>query len=119
MTEDLDKLINEIESEVKIQYDNKDYYQVLDLLDILIAAEPTNPERYYKRAQVSVKVDCLLAASISLQKSLELFPNHDLALDALKLIQTRLGKRYTIEIVLTPCCANCSFISEWRLKPNC
>ncbi|MGA8564245.1 MAG: hypothetical protein WB587_05780 [Nitrososphaeraceae archaeon] len=34
---------DEIEAEVTVQYTQKDYYQVIDLLDILIAAQSTNP----------------------------------------------------------------------------
>jgi len=42
------------------------------------------------------KIHCLLAASFSLQKSLELSPTHYLAKDALRVLQIKISNRYSM-----------------------
>lgn len=43
MDSEKDKLLDEIEAEVTVQYTQKDYYQVIDLLIYLLLPQPTNP----------------------------------------------------------------------------
>jgi tetratricopeptide (TPR) repeat protein len=94
---EINDFIHNIRNQAIALFEERQYYQILDLLDMGIKVDPYNHVLHYDKAHVLTKLDCLLAALQSLETCLKISPNYELAQDALNVIEYKLSKRYTMD----------------------
>lgn len=94
--EDKDKLIHRIAKMVDISYQEGEYYQALDTLDLALKCDPTNNILWYYRAKICSQLDMLHASLHALNKSLEYNPEYDVAIEDKKIVEKKIASRYSM-----------------------